>query len=94
MQRKKLTEQEIARRLESLPEWKLAEGKLKRTFATGSFLKGLDLVNRIAPIAEEMNHHPDVTLTYPRVAIEIFTHDVGGITEFDFALAERIERLA
>lgn len=94
MKRTKLSVEEIKQRLESLPDWRLVDGKISRTFATGNFLKGLDLVSKVAEIAEEMNHHPDVTLTYPKVRFDIFTHDVGGITEVDFALAEKIEKLA
>jgi 4a-hydroxytetrahydrobiopterin dehydratase len=50
----------------------------------------MQLVLKIGDIAETLNHHPDIVLTYPRVVVEISTHDVGGITEFDFELARRI----
>ena len=49
---------------------------------------------RIGAVAEELNHHPDIQLTYPKLVVEIYTHDVGGITDFDFALAQRIDELA
>jgi 4a-hydroxytetrahydrobiopterin dehydratase len=94
MERRKLTDKEIDERLSSLPGWEHSDGKLRREIATGNFMNGLKLVTKIADVAEAMNHHPDVLLTYPRVVIEIFTHDVGGITDFDFSLAERISSLA
>jgi 4a-hydroxytetrahydrobiopterin dehydratase len=94
MERKKLTDKDIGERLSSLPGWEHSDGKLRREVATGNFMNGLKLVNKIAEVAEKMNHHPDVLLTYPRVVVEIFTHDVGGVTEFDFALAEKISALA
>lgn len=94
MKREKLTDTQITERLKSLPEWQHSDGRLRREFATGNFLAGVELVNKITPLAEELNHHPDIHLTYPKVVVEIFTHDVGGITEFDFALAERIDSIA
>lgn len=94
MDRKKLTDQEIGERLKTLTGWEVSDGKLRREIATGNFMNGLKLVNRIGEAAEELNHHPDVMLTYPKVVIEISTHDVGGITEFDFALAGKISSLA
>lgn len=90
MNREKLTDEELTEKLESLPDWELAGDKLRRVFETGSFLKGVTLVTRITPHAELLNHHPDIELTYPKLVVEITTHDVGGITDFDFELAKRV----
>ena len=89
--RKKLTEDEIVQQLTELSGWTFVGGKLRREFATGSFVKGVQFVMKIGDIAENLNHHPDIVLTYPRVVVEILTHDVGGITEIDFELARRID---
>ena len=68
--------------------------KLHARFKTGSFVKGLELVNRISEAAEEANHHPDVVLTYPQVDVDLVSHDVGGVTSRDLDLARRISAIA
>lgn len=91
--RKKLSEDEIAARLGEVPGWGYIDGRLRSQFQTLNFSNGVTFVNQIARIADDLNHHPDVLLTYPRVTIDIYTHDVGGLTEFDFTLAKRISAL-
>ncbi|MGB5107113.1 MAG: 4a-hydroxytetrahydrobiopterin dehydratase [Candidatus Zixiibacteriota bacterium] len=92
--RKKLPEDEIAAKLKDAPGWGYIDGHLRSQFQTLNFSNGVAFINQIARVADELNHHPDVLLTYPRVTIDIYTHDVGGITEFDFELAKRISALA
>lgn len=91
--RKKLAEEEIASKLGEVPGWGYIEGRLRSQFQTLNFSNGVQFINQIARIADDLNHHPDVLLTYPRVTIDIFTHDIGGLTEFDFELAKRISKL-
>ena len=67
---------------------------LHARFRTGSFVKGLELVNRIGEAAEEANHHPDVDLTYPHARRRLVSHDVGGVTSRDLDLARRISEIA
>lgn len=74
--------------------WRVLLGTLHATFATGTFANGLDLVRRVAAEAEEANHHPDVDLRYPSVHVALVSHDVGGLTERDVALAGRISAVA
>ena len=77
-----------------LADWRdLAQG-LHARFATGDFGKGLALVTAIGAAAEEAEHHPDVSLTYPHVDITLISHDAGGITSRDVELARRISDLA
>jgi 4a-hydroxytetrahydrobiopterin dehydratase len=54
----------------------------------------MNLVNRVADLAEEANHHPDILISYNQVTFTLTTHDAGGITEKDFDLAQRIETIA
>jgi len=89
-----LTAAQVAAALADLPGWRVQEGRLQREFATRSYLKGLDLVNALAPEAEAMNHHPDVLLTWPRVTVQLWTHAQGAITRLDVELARRISRVA
>ena len=69
--------------------WRQDGETLTARFATGDFATGLELVGRIGASAEEANHHPDLTLTYPEVTVTLSSHDVGGITSRDLDLARR-----
>jgi 4a-hydroxytetrahydrobiopterin dehydratase len=79
---------------EGLVDWRMMFAELHARFETGSFAKGLELVNRIGAAAEERNHHPDVDLTYPRVVVRLTSHDTGGVTRRDVELAREISRFA
>lgn len=86
--KRKLSPSEIADA--ELADWHPAEETLVARFRTKDFTTGLELVNRIGASAEESDHHPDITLTYPEVAVALSSHDVGGITRRDVDLARRI----
>jgi 4a-hydroxytetrahydrobiopterin dehydratase len=88
-----LTSVQIASRLAALPLWRLADGRLSRTFKTRDFRSALELVTRIADPADEQNHHPDVAIHWNLVTLTLWTHASDGITERDFRLAESIERI-
>ena len=91
----KLTDQQVRTELvRRLPEWSIDDGALSRIFETGNWQRTLLLANAIGFAAEAAGHHPDLGLSYPRLTVRLSTHDAGGITERDFALAERIETLA
>lgn len=87
-----LTEQQV--RDEDLDGWRLSRGRLVITYDTGSFARGAGLIAGIAPIADQHNHHPDVALTYPRVEITLWSHDVDALTDRDIRLARAITALA
>ena len=77
-----------------LPNWKVVdEHHISRTFTFPDFQKALEFVNRVGAIAEEQGHHPDILLTWGKVEITIWTHTVQGLTESDFILAAKIDRL-
>ncbi len=90
----KLSETEIQAKLESLPGWSLREGKLHRQFQFASFVEAFGWMSSVALVAERLGHHPDWSNSYNRVSVDLCTHDVGGITELDFQLAERMSALA
>lgn len=90
--KQKLSEEEI--RDAGLDDWRQVWAVLKARFRTGDFSTGLALVNRIGAAAEEANHHPDVTLTYPEVTVTLTSHDVGGLTSRDLDLARTISGYA
>jgi pterin-4a-carbinolamine dehydratase len=79
---------------QGLDDWRFFLNRLHARFKTGSFVKGLELVTRITEAAEAADHHPDITLTYPQVDVDLHSHDVGGVTSRDVDLARRISALA
>jgi 4a-hydroxytetrahydrobiopterin dehydratase len=89
-----LTPDEIDRKLHDLNEWTLTPQGIQKRFEMESFLSVMNLVNRVADLAEEANHHPDILINYNKVTFTLTTHDAGGITEKDFDLAQRIEAIA
>jgi 4a-hydroxytetrahydrobiopterin dehydratase len=90
--RKTLTGHELE--TERLADWRILFSVLHARFETGDFATGLRLVELIGAAAEELDHHPDVELTYPRVTVRLTSHDVGGVTSRDVELARRISDLA
>ena len=74
-----------------LDGWLHAPGALLTRIRTGDFATGLRLVDAIGEAAESMNHHPDLTLTYPHVEVRLTSHDAGGVTERDVRLAAAID---
>ena len=93
MERILLTTDEIAARLAGLDGWETAAGKLHRRFEFDNFAAALDFVNRVGTIAEELDHHPDITFGWGYADITTTTHDRGGITDYDLTLAQRINEL-
>lgn len=77
-----------------LTGWQQAGETITAQFRSKNFATGLELVNRIGGSAEEANHHPDITLTYPEVGVTLSSHDVGGLTSRDVDLARIISEHA
>ena len=74
--------------------WEVVEKHhLVRTFKTPDFMSGVELVNKVAAVAEQQGHHPDIMLSWGRVTVEIHTHKINGLTESDFVLAAKIDVL-
>jgi 4a-hydroxytetrahydrobiopterin dehydratase len=91
----KLSADQIQSELASVPGWQLVSGSsLLRRFHFHSFPEAFAFMTAIAIHAEKMNHHPDMRSVYTLVEIILSTHDAGGLTTLDFALARRISALA
>jgi 4a-hydroxytetrahydrobiopterin dehydratase len=74
--------------------WKVENEKLVKEFDLGNFVKAVDFVNKITPLAENSDHHPDVLIhSYKKVRIELTTHSEGKITEKDYDMAKKIDLL-
>ncbi len=89
----RLGAEEIEERLSRLDGWSRQGETLVRERKGENFLGSLEFVNRLAPVAEDMNHHPDLAISWDTVTVTITTHSEGGLTERDFTLAERIDAL-
>ncbi len=91
----KLSQQKISQNLAKLSGWKHVHNVLTKEFTLSSFTGAAKFIVKIAPIANRMDHHPDLQLhRYKRVKIMLTTHDAGGITQKDFELAAKIDALA
>ncbi len=89
----RLAQEEIEERLARLDGWTLEGEAIAKDFGAGDFAGSVELVNRLAPIAEEMNHHPDLSISWDTVRVTITTHSEGGLTASDFELAQAIDAL-
>jgi 4a-hydroxytetrahydrobiopterin dehydratase len=91
---RKLPEKEIAEQVSRLDGWKIAGGKVNKTFEFDDFVEAFGFMAKVAMEAEKMNHHPEWFNVYNRVTIDLVTHDVGGISNYDIKLAKTIDQLA
>ncbi len=75
-------------------DWKEEDGFLQKNYKFNNFNNAIAFVNKIAVVAEEMNHHPDILLhSYNQVLVKTMTHDVGEITDKDYTLSKKIDAL-
>jgi 4a-hydroxytetrahydrobiopterin dehydratase len=93
MSRQRLDEAAVQRALEQLPDWSLEAGKLHRELHFDGFVEAFGFMSSMALVSERMNHHPQWSNVYGRVAIDLTTHDAGGITERDLEWARRANAL-
>lgn len=90
----KLEPEEIDQALNELPEWTRNGEMIRRTYSFKTFPSALLFVNAVAHLAEKANHHPDVDIRWNKVTLALTTHDAGGLSEKDFALARLADDLA
>jgi 4a-hydroxytetrahydrobiopterin dehydratase len=90
-----LAQEEAGRMLASVPGWKMEENgtRLARRFEFEDFRKAMEFVNRVADLAEEQGHHPDIAIHWNKVDLVLWTHKIGGLHENDFILAAKVGRL-
>ena len=90
MDRVKLTAAEIEDRVALLKGWEVKDDMLKKRFEFRNFAESLEFVNKVGALAETADHHPDIAFGWGYAEIAFTTHDRGGITDVDFALAEEV----
>ena len=91
MPAKKLSEAEVKERLAKVKGWSLVNGKLHREFQCKDCVAAFGNMTRVALVAEAMNHHPEWFNVWNKVVIDLNTHSVKGISDYDFTLAEKID---
>lgn len=89
----KLNAKELNQKLKELNGWSLNDNSIIKIFRFDNFLESINFVNKIAPLAQNLNHHPDIEINYNKVKIILSTHDEGGVTEKDINLSLEIENL-
>ena len=93
MSAKKLSDSEVKERLAQVKGWNLQEGKLHREFQCKDFSAAFGNMTRVALAAESMNHHPEWFNVWNKVVIDLNTHSVKGISDYDFTLAQKIDEI-
>jgi 4a-hydroxytetrahydrobiopterin dehydratase len=89
-----LSSDEVQAELASLsPDWTLAGNELHRSVKFPTFLAAVQFVSEMAPAAEQLDHHPDITLSWRNVGIALSTHSAGGLTGLDFELARQLDSI-
>ncbi len=88
-----LDDQAIEARLADLEGWKREGDAITKTFERGDFVGSVRFIDELVEPAEDMSHHPDLSLSWDKVTVSITTHAAGGLTENDFELAKRIDAL-
>ena len=89
----KLKRRQIQAQLATLNGWRLRGKRISKLFVFDDFMQGIHFLNRIAKLAEGMNHHPDIDIRYNKIKLSLTTHDEGGLTIRDFKLARKIDQM-
>lgn len=87
----RLTETQIQAELQQLSGWERKGVQISKQYTFKDFVAAMAFVNRVAALAEAADHHPDITIRYKRVTMTLATHDAGGLTGKDFALARQMD---
>ena len=89
-----LNDEDIKARLDGLDGWERKGDAIEKQFQFADFSGSVDFVNRLTPVANEMNHHPDLSISWNKVTVTLTTHSEGGLTANDFELAGKIDGVA
>jgi len=84
---------DIKKWIKKLPEWEHEKKHIERTFEFDDFHEGIDFVNAVAEISMEDDHVPDIDIREGKVRVMLSTHSEGGVTDLDFEVAEKLDRL-
>lgn len=90
---RKLSDSEATEALAAAPGWSIEGDKLTRTFTFDLYKGGVEFASAVGSAADQLDHHPDILIGYKKVTVSVNTHDVGGLSPYDFELARRIDSL-
>ena len=88
-----LTTEQVQAELDALPDWRLVDGQIMKTVTREDFADALRYVNAVGYLAERVNHHPDIAISWNKVTLTLVSHSAGGLTNNDFALARQLNAL-
>jgi len=88
-----LKQEEVQARLGEIAGWELSGNAICRQFRFKDFVESMTFVLKVAFLAEQADHHPDITISYNKVSLVLTTHNAGGITEKDLSLARQINEI-
>ncbi|MCG3114021.1 MAG: 4a-hydroxytetrahydrobiopterin dehydratase [Candidatus Manganitrophus sp.] len=88
-----LSMEEVRRKIHDLKGWELYDNMLQKKYSFRTFKTAMQFVNRVAELADSVDHHPDMMINYNRVLLKLMTHSQGGITDRDFNLAQMIDQV-
>lgn len=92
-----MSRREAVKLLEEISGWELVDVgsslKIRKSFKFASYMEGIDFVDKVARVAEQEGHHPNLEVGYAKVAVNLWTHAIGGLSENDFILAAKIDNL-
>ncbi|MEL6495334.1 MAG: 4a-hydroxytetrahydrobiopterin dehydratase [Cyanobacteria bacterium J06623_7] len=89
-----LTQAEIEREMQTVPQWQQSKQTITRTFKFKNFVEAIAFVNKLVEPSEAAAHHPDLAISYNKVVVSLTSHDAGGLTTKDFSLAQTISDIA
>ena len=87
----RLSNEQVQKRLAELDGWERIGDAILKQYTFGGFQEAMTFVNRVAVLADEQDHHPDILIEYDRVTLTLSSHDAGGLTERDFRLAAGVD---
>lgn len=90
----KLSEDEVQHSLADFTGWEVEDGKLKKDFGFKGFTTAIEFMNRLVPVAEKLDHHPDWANSYNRVSVSLTSHEARGLTKKDFIFAKAADEVA
>jgi 4a-hydroxytetrahydrobiopterin dehydratase len=88
-----LDEKQIQEGLTDRPQWQYRGGVLVREVTAPDFMSGIRLVDQVAEVAEQVNHHPDIDIRWTTITFQLVTHAMGGVTEYDLNMAGKIDEV-
>jgi 4a-hydroxytetrahydrobiopterin dehydratase len=90
---RKLDDSEVESAVGNLDGWAIQDGKLAKLFVFETYKDGVVFASAVGFVSDKLNHHPDIAIGYGKVKVAVNTHDVGGLSPYDFELARRIDSL-